>query len=238
MPNRVEPPILLSRMLMFVLAASIVVLGALTYTLTQMFPLNRAEVFFLTTTPNNNLHVVLRDLPPRDDNLDMYKRMFIREYIKSRNEVVPNVRVMQKQWGTADGNVRTWSTDDVFAEFIQTFMWNDLMQTNTGFDFTCSVDFRDTGNLAIRPDTSDEMTYLVEFAWFCANSYGQIDTKDYTIKIRLAYDDGTAQKYSARLNNPLGLRVAEYSVQSGNGVDPLDAILDEIELSEYIESER
>ena len=34
-------------------------------------------------------------------------------------------------------------------------------------------------------------------------------------------DDGTEIKWSDRLNNPLGIRVSEYEIESGNG-DPLD----------------
>lgn len=220
-PNRIEPPILLTRMMIFVLAASVVTLAALAFTLTQMFPLNRAEVFFLSSEKNSDVQIVLTEFPPEDKNFDIYKRMFIREYIKARNEVLPNVRAMSRKWNVSDGIVRTWSTDDVFTDFIQTNMWNNLMQTDTNFDFSCSVEFRDTGKTAIREYTSDHMTYLVDFAWFCKDSYGQTDLKNYTIKVRLAYDDGSAQKYSARLNNPLGIHVAEYSVMS-DGPDPLN----------------
>lgn len=222
MPNRIEPPILLSRLLMFVFAASIVVLAALVFTLTHMFPLNRAEVFFLTTRNPNDLQVMLTEMPPNDSNMETYKRMFIREYIKARNEIFPNAKVMARKWNVTDGAVKILSTDDVFADFTRTEMWNDVMSDGTAFDFSCRVEFRDTGP-TMREYTTDGMTYLVDFVWFCTNSYGQTDKKTFTIKIRLAYDDGAARKYSDRLENPLGIRVAEYSVQSGDG-DPLDIL--------------
>lgn len=49
MPDRVEPPVLISRLMTFVFATALVVLGALGLTLWQLFPLNRPQVFFLTT---------------------------------------------------------------------------------------------------------------------------------------------------------------------------------------------
>ena len=50
MQKRVKPPVLVSRLMTFVLATSIVVLGALAFTLYKMFPLNSPQIFFLTTT--------------------------------------------------------------------------------------------------------------------------------------------------------------------------------------------
>ena len=222
MQNRIEPPILLSRLMAFVLAASVVVLVVLVITLMRMFPLNRAQVFFMTTKNPMELDIVLDELPPNDAYLGIYKRMFIREYVKARNEIMPNAKVMSKKWSSADGVIRRLSSDDVFADFIQTDLWSEIMADAPNYDFSCSVEFRETGP-AIREYTKDGLTYLVDFAWFCTDSYGQTDKKDYTIKITLAYDDGAAQKYSVRLDNPLGIRVTEYSVQSGDE-DPLNAL--------------
>lgn len=222
MQTRIEPPVLLSRMMIFVFAASLVVLGTLVFTLTKMLPLNRAEVFLLLNRPTGDTQVILEELLPDDKNLDFYKRMFIREYIKARNEVTPDARAMERKWGTLDGLVRTWSTDEVFKDFIQTWMWIDLMTEDVGANFTCSVEFKNTDE-PVREYRKDGMTYAVDFAWFCTNSYGQTDTKDFTILVRLDYDKGATQKYSVRLDNPLGIRVAEYKVLSGVS-DPLDAI--------------
>ena len=222
MPTRIEPPILLSRIMMFVLAASIVVLGALCFTLMRMYPLNRAQVFFMTTENPEDLQIILQELPPEDKYLNIYKRMFIREYIKARNEIYPNVRVMNKKWNAADGVVQNLSSDKVFADFTKTAMWRELMVDSPNFDFRCNVEFRDTGR-AIRPYDTSNVTFLVDFAWFCTDNYGQTDKKNYTIKIRLASDDGMVKKYSTRLDNPLGIRVEEYSVIS-DGSDPLDSL--------------
>ncbi len=220
MQNRIEPPILLSRLLTFTFAAALVVLFALVMTLAKMFPLNRPEVFFLTTQNPANLEMYVNEMPPDDANMDNYKRMFIREYIKARNEVNPAPSAMAKKWNAADGVVRTWSATDVFADFMQTALWTDLMTDAPDFDFSCSVEFKPG---AITKYSTDGSTYTVNFAWFCTDNYGQTAKKDYTIKIKLATDDNAALKWADRLENPLGIRVVEYSVESGNG-DPLNAL--------------
>lgn len=217
MQDRIEPPILLSRTLTFVFAAALVVVVVLFITLYKMFPLTRPQVFFLMTQPRNDLEIRLAELPPTDENLDIYKRSFIREYIKARNEIVPNAKRMRQKWNNDDtGIVRAWSTADVYNEFTQTGMWTALMNDVPDFEFSCPVEFQPG---AIAPRGND--TYAVSFSYFCANSDGQIDKKDYTIVIRLEMEDNAKIKWSDRLYNPLGIRVAEYKIESGNG-DPLD----------------
>ena len=80
MQNRVEPPVLLSRIIMFVLATALVVLAALGMTIYNMFPLNRPQVFFLTTTVRDNQDVRLVQMQPKSENLDRYTKAFVREY--------------------------------------------------------------------------------------------------------------------------------------------------------------
>lgn len=213
--TRVEPPILLSRILTFVVAEALVVLIVLGVTLYKMFPLNRPQVFFLTTVVRDELDVRLQELPPRDEYLETYRRGFIREYIKARNEIVKNPELMHKKWNT-DGVVRKWSTDAVYADFIHTTMWDIIMNDMPEIDITCPVEFQPR---AISPRGND--TYTVEFRYFCADNNGQAYSKDYTIKVKLASDNASGAKWSARLDNPLGLRVAEYTIESNNG-DPLD----------------
>lgn len=215
MQSRIEPPILLSRILTFVLAGVLVVLVAMGVTLWQMFPLDRPQVFFLTTVVRDDLDVRLQEMPPRDEYLDTYKRGFIREYIKARNEIVTNSQLMYTKWGS-DGVVHTWSTDDVYAGFVRTAMWDAVMNAAAVIDISCPVEFQPR---AISPRGND--TYTVEFRYFCADNNGQVHSKDYTIKIKLISDNAATVKWADRLDNPLGLRVAEYTVESDNG-DPLD----------------
>ncbi len=217
MQDRIEPPILLSRLMTFVLAGAIVVLGVLGYTLYKMFPLNRPQVFFLMTQPREDQKIMVSGLATTDENIKWYKRAFIREYIKARNEIVPDGRVMLRKWNNdATGIVHTWSTDAVYDAFTQTNMWNAIMNSAPDFEFSCSVEFE---NGAVTPRTAD--TFAVKFKYFCEDSGGQTAKKDYTIVLKLQMDDTATLQWSDRLDNPLGVRVSEYRVESGNG-DPLD----------------
>lgn len=219
MPDRVEPPILLSRLMTFVFAAMLVVVGVLGVTLYNMYPLDRPQVFFLLSAPKNDLQVVLRKMIPNDENMDIYKRSFIREYIRARNEIVPDAKEMLTKWNNdADGVVYAWSTPEIYSEFTQTNMWNAWMSELPDFEFSCSVEF-DTG--AIKPLNIENNEYTIDFRYFCADSDRQMNKKEYKIKIKLDMGDGTEMKWSERFNNPLGIRVSEYEIESGNG-DPLN----------------
>ena len=221
MQNRVEPPILLSRLLTLVFAATLVVLAVLMVTLYNMFPLDRPEVFFLRTATPDTTEITLTQVIPENEDFDLYKRAFIREYIKNRNEITPSVRMMEKNWNMKNGLVKTTSTDDVFAAFVKTAMYQEFLLNGAVFDFSCSVEFSPG---SVNRYKSDTETYTVDFKWFCTNSYRQTDRKDYTIKITLVTEDAQSMRWVDHMENPLGLRVAEYSVESGDG-DPLDAFV-------------
>ena len=221
MQNRVEPPILLSRLLTLVFAATLVVLVVLIVTLYNMFPLDRPEVFFLRTATPDTTEITLTQVIPENEDFDLYKRTFIREYIKNRNEITPSVRTMEKNWNMKNGLVKTTSTDDVFAAFVKTAMYQEFLLNGAVFDFSCSVEFSPG---SVNRYKSDTETYTVDFKWFCTNSYRQTDRKDYTIKITLVTEDAQSMRWVDHMENPLGLRVAEYSVESGDG-DPLDAFV-------------
>ena len=219
MSNRLEPPILQSRLLAFVFAAMLVVLGVLGVTLYNMYPLDRPQIFFLMSEPKNDLQIRLYKMVPNDENMNIYKRSFIREYIRARNEVVPDAKEMRTKWNNeVDGVVYTWSTPDVYNAFTQTNMWNAWMSGVPDFEFSCSVEF-DNGAIAIAPRTDN--TYAVTFRYFCSDSNRQMDKKEYTIQLKLDMADSATIKWDERFNNPLGIRVSEYTVESGNG-DPLD----------------
>ena len=222
MQTRVEPPILLSRVLTLVFAATLVVLATLVVTLYNLFPLDRPEVFFLRSANPNATEIALTQvMPENSEDYDIYKRMFIREYVKARNEITPSARIMEKNWNMQNGFVKTTSTEDVFANFVNTAMYQEFLLNDATFDFSCSVVFSPG---SVNSYTSDGMTYTVDFKWFCTNSYRQTDRKDYTIKITLVTEDGQSMKWTDRMDNPLGLRVAAYSVESGDD-DPLDAFV-------------
>ena len=222
MQNRVEPPILLSRVLTLVFVATVVVLGALAITLYKMFPLDRPEVFFLRSANPTNTEITLTQVMPDVNGLDEYRRAFVAEYIKTRNEIDPNIRVMTNNWN----RVRTMSAPDIYAGFANTAMYqeyliNTVNGTDGNFDFSCSVEFSPG---SISKYTADGTTYTVDFKWFCTNSYGQTDRKDYRIKVKVETDDAQNMKWTDHMENPLGLRVTEYSVETDTG-DPLDAFV-------------
>ena len=217
MQNRVEPPVLLSRIMTFVLAAALVVLGTMAFTLYKMFPLNRPQVFFLTTTVRDNQDVKLVEMQPKSENLDRYKKAFVREYIRHRNEVYTNANAMHKKWNGQDGAVRTMSTDEVYGQFANTTMFVAMMSDLPDFEFSCPVGFYEGQPIYL---ASEDM-YQVKFRYFCADNTGRTYPKDYTIKVKLTTEDDTQIKWADRIQNPLGLRVSEYVVMSDNG-DPLD----------------
>ncbi len=203
----------------FVFATALVVLGTLLITLYKMFPLNHPQVFFLTTTPRGNLEIKLTELVPTDDNFKAFKERFVREYIRARNEIVANPYAMQQKWGNFDGAlVHTWSTPAVYNEFTNRNMWKALMNNVPDFEFNCRVEFMSDNTDVVK---YTDNTYAVKFRYFCENSVEKLDEKDYTIIMKLELDAPTVVKWADRLNNPLGIRVSEYIIESGNG-DPLD----------------
>jgi type IV secretory pathway component VirB8 len=222
-PDTVTPPVLLSRLMTFVFASALVVVIVLIATIARMYPLNRTQIFFLTTQPRADLEIRLSSFSPNAENLEAYKLAFIKEYIKARNEIIPNAGVMRRKWSAGDdGAVYMWSTPAVYEEFTKTGMWTAYMNELPGFEFQCPVEF-----IGISPRVRAENTYAANFRYFCTNSDGQSDgenstivvKKDFTIVLKLEFENTI--KWTDRLQNPLGIRVSKYEIESGDG-DPLD----------------
>lgn len=219
MQNRVKPPVLISRLMTFVLATSLVVLGTLVFTLNKMFPLNRPQIFFLMTTTRADQDIKLTQMPPKSEHLDIYKKSLVREYIKHRNEIVNNVKVMNKKWNSVDGFVRILSTDDVYTKFIDTTAFNTIMSDTPVYNLKCGVYF--DGEPLLIASAYKQDTYQVKFRYFCEDYTGPVAQKDYTIRIKIETQDNTKIKWADKIENPLGMRVSEYTITSDNG-DPLD----------------
>lgn len=218
--NHVEPPILLSRIITFALAGALVVLGTLIITLADMFPLNRPQVFFLTTIQRANQDITLTHLHPKDENLDAYKAAFVREYIRNRNEIFSSPVAMHKKWNNVDGEVRKTSTDDIYANFANTYAFQNLMSSAPVGNKICNISFYGSPvNLATSETTKN--TYQVKFKYLCEDNTGFTWQKDYTIRIKLI-EDNEQIKWIDRIDNPLGLLVSEYTIISGD-TDPLDS---------------
>jgi type IV secretory pathway component VirB8 len=229
----VEPPVLLSRILTFVFAAVVVAVVVLVVTLTKLFPLNKTQVFFLTAQPRDNMEIELTPFAPNDKNIDTYKKAFVKEYIRTRNEILPNAKAMQRKWGAGiDGSVYAYSGRQVFDDFRTTAMWNAFMNVASDTDaipeFRCMVEFRD-----IKPWNLERGQYAVVFSYFCMDNNDRQDCrKDYTIVVSVEAEDRI--KWADRARNPLGLRVTEYRIESGDD-DPLNEICEGVSSPEIIE---
>lgn len=215
MQDRVEPPILLSRLLIFVFAGTVVVLFAMLLSLEKMFPLNRPQIFFLTSRPIDTT-VQLTEMPPTDENMEMYKRAFVMEYVRTRNEIEKNTSAMRKKWGNADGIMASWSSKPVYDEFLKTELYVALTNNYPGFEFVCPVNIK-------RVIPLRENQYRVEMAYHCEDNNGQINQKNYTIRIGLSENPKQDMEWGDRMNNPLGLKVSEYTIENGEG-DPLNTV--------------
>lgn len=215
MQTRIEPPVLLSRLLVFVFAASVIALGALFFTLRNMFPLNHPQVFFLTTKPENTTAIQLNELPPDDANLDYYKQSFVMEYVRARNEIEPNIAIMNEKWGNVNGVVSAWSSPSVYSDFSRTKLFKMQTGNRPNLGLSCAVEFVE------RPLRLATDRYTIKIRYICADSNGQSTKKDYTIRVKVALDKDAKTEWQDRLNNPLGMRVSEYTIDSGFG-DPLD----------------
>ena len=217
MQSRIEPPVLLSRLLTFVFAGCVVVLFVMFMTLEKMFPLNRPEVFFITSKPEGASVIQITELPPNDQNLEAYRQAFVMEYVRARNEIEQNMSIMQQKWGTNNGVVAAWSTPDIYKVFQKTGLYNAIMSDYPDVPFNCVVNFHG------RPMQLLNDKYTVKFSYYCSDSNGQTEMKDYTILVGIEMADDVQIKWTERLNNPLGIKVSEYKVEGGGG-DPLDTV--------------
>jgi len=211
----VTPNAFTARMMSFVLAAAIATALAMIFAVSNMFPLNRTQVFLLNARRAEGQIIEIQQLPVNDKTMIDYKESFIKEYIRARNEIMPDVNVMRYKWRSPDGPVYIWSSREVYAGFAATQLWSAFMQDSPNVQFSCPVEFQSP---AIEPRGSDK--FAVKFRWFCTSeSAGHTPPKDFTIVIGLTHTQEL--KWGNRQENPLGLQVSEYRVESG-GSDPLD----------------
>ena len=210
---------------MFTLATSVIVLGALAFTLMKMAPLKRPEVFFLLT-PTKLTNLVIVPLDPNSNNkiaTEKYIECFISQYVIARNEISPYANVLKNNWNKV---VKPWSAPKVFSEFTTTTMYRNYALNNQNPNMTCSVNFptenRDRAFVKISDDT-----YYVNFVWICENSGGQTPPKKFKIQIRIQSDldkkvSGVFDNLEKLSANPLGIQVVQYTVMD-NESDPLNS---------------
>jgi type IV secretory pathway component VirB8 len=201
----------------FVFAASALTAVVLVATLARLSPISKTQVFFLTETPRDGTEITISSYSPNNQNIEIYKQSFVKEYIRARNEIVPNSAVMRRRWAAGDGSIYSWSSPEIYAKFADTMMVSAMFQEAPPFEFRCLTEFR-----SVAPRGKDR--YAVSFAYFCSdadNNDRQALQKDYTIVLGLKFLNKI--QWADRLRNPLGVQVVEYTVESGNG-DPLDFI--------------
>ncbi|MDR2268899.1 MAG: type IV secretion system protein [Rickettsiales bacterium] len=215
----IEPSGFVSRLMTFVLAGCLIVLIALIAALTRMFPLERTQVFFLSAEPASEQVVSIEKLDINQQNLKIYKENFIKEYIVARNRIIPSNAAMQHVWDTR-GLVYNYSSIEVYQDFKKTDFWYAIMVGKfEPLTFRCDVSF---GKIAPRELDVEPEKYAVDFVWICTDeSTGQSDKKDFTIALSLKFQSGL--NWNERLDNPLGLKVVGYEVESGDG-DPLNVL--------------
>ena len=230
MAKVVEPPILISRVLTFVFATSLVVLVALVITLVKMIPLERPEVFFLYT-PTRASNIIIEPMTPDSTNaitIENYKEGFIREYVIARNTlgIGKDVIITKNNW---DKIVRPWSSKEVLTKFTKTALYSQYRLNDFVPMISCSVNFTHINNDQPILKTSDkDDIYEVKFTWVCKNENigGQTTQKNYKIRIRIQSDldkklSGLVNQLEKMRDNPLGIQVVEYTVKGGD--DPLNS---------------
>ena len=229
MAKVIEPPVLMSRILTFVFATSVVVLIALVVALAKMMPLERPEVFFLSNR-TTSVNAVIEPLVPDSANeqaLEKYEKGFVREYIINRNTLLPNVVLTQRNWTNI---IKPWSSNRVYSALTRTALYKEYTSGDTTPMFSCSVNFTDKNKEQPVVKTGHGAKYneyTVTFAWVCKNSGGQTTQKNYKIRLRIqsVLDEkasNTLENLNKLRDNPLGIRVVEYTVLGGDG-DPLDS---------------
>ncbi len=227
MSKIITPPVLISKTLTFVLAASVVVLATLVVTLVKMTPLERPEVFFLRTPTRSPYIVIIPMTPDSSDSkvLDFYRDGFIREYIIARNTLYSGVdaAITRNNWANI---VKPWSSDAVFSDFTKTRIYQEYSFNNLPPRIQCSVNFDNVNKRAVLDLHNGR--YEVNFVWVCKdeNIGGQTIQKNYKIQLRIKSEiqgtvSGTLEDLEKLRQNPLGIQVTEYVVK--DATDPLDS---------------
>ena len=216
----IEPNSLISRLMTFVLASALVLLIILITTLFKLFPLERTQVLFLSSEPSAGRVIAIQKFDINNENLSIYKENFLKEYMVKRNQIIPDNATMRNIWRADSGGiVYNYSSTDVYKKFMATDFWHAIMIGRfEPLTFKCDVSF---DKIVLRRRRPEFETYAITFRWICSNENDtrQTASKDFTIAVSLAFQSNL--DWNERLDNPLGLKVVGYEVESG-GNDPLN----------------
>ncbi len=218
MTKVIEPPVLLSRTLTFVLAASVAVLATLGFSLYKMAPLTRPEVFFLVNQ-SRNVNYVLKQPDPKDIPFkEEFIEGFIRTYIIARNSLESPKSITIDRWNRI---VKPWSSLPVYTKFKNTNTYTEVTK-NRMPGIVCSINFNDNSIAKYSKG------YRVVFDRTCFDKISgrQTEPKSYKIDIAIkTYLDNNSDKVLNYLeglrDNPLGIQITEYTVVGAKNTDPL-----------------
>ncbi|MCL2629590.1 MAG: VirB8/TrbF family protein [Alphaproteobacteria bacterium] len=193
----------MSRILAFALAAMLAVVLALALALDNMWPLSKKQIFFMeeqqrfiTITPH------FPNASPR--NLEQFRENFIRQYLVERLSIVPNAAVMSRRWGNA-GRIRSWSSPEVYREFSTERMTVAVLAAESFW--TRRVYF--IGN----PTPRGQNRYAARIRTVDEFGTGQTEAKEFTIVVKLEFEETHTVRWEDRLRNPYGVVVSEFKVE-------------------------
>ena len=218
MAGPIEPPILMSRLMTFVFASALAAVLVLVLSISRISPLDRTQIFFLTSSPRDLSEIKIRRYEPTAGNMQFFKENFVREYIRARNDIFPNLEAMRRKWSE---QVFVWSGDEVYSAFTKTYAFNVIMGQDVELDFRCFTEMLGAGARHHEYDQEADLDrYIATFRYVCTFENEALSSADYLIHVGVRFQD-TVQ-WSERLLNPLGVYVAEYKIMNG-AADPLDA---------------
>jgi type IV secretory pathway component VirB8 len=208
----------------FVFASALAAVLVLILSISRISPLDRTQIFFLTTSPRDLSEIRIKKYTPNANDMRFYKESFIREYIRQRNDIFPSLDAMQRKWRE---QVFFWSSVDVYSAFTKTNAFNAIMSGEVQIDFRCFTEMLREGVTPLETDaTTGVERFMASFRYVCANQEGTLTSEDYSVLIGVRLQD-TVQ-WSERLQNPLGVYVTEYKLMD-NAVDPLNTQLFNLE---------
>jgi len=214
----IEPPRLLSRLMAFVLAGSLAIFIVLVAALERMFPLEKTQIFFLSSKLEPDQVVAIQRMDLNPNSLEAYKISFIKDYMIKRNSVYPSNTAMRRIWyAGASSPLYAYSDEEVFRAMTKTDLYYAVMEGKwEPLIFNCGVTFAKQPELHTRATG----TYSVRISYQCKDdSSGQTQSKPFTILVSVKVMDSV--RWNERLDNPLGLKVVGYEVMDGDP-DPLD----------------
>ena len=188
-------------------------LFVLAMTIEKMFPLNRPEIFFVTARTEQNTLIQVAQMQPTEKFADTYMQAFVMEYLRARNEIVNSIALMRQKWAD-NGPVAMWSDAAVYQNFKKTDMYHAIMNDYPEISFSCPIEIG-----SVKKFKANE--YTVNVAYYCKYSDGQTARKNYTIRVGLTVAPTPQIEWRERFDNPLGIKVSQYVIESGDG-DPLD----------------